>query len=139
MMDYNNSQIALTPCQISIATKYLHNDRSKVRPLLVKDWCAYDSSKTLVVSDSLHIDRHLDLKGDLLIKAGAWVRISCRLHMPKGAKITVEPSGTLELNGCRIHNDCGEAWQGIVLLSNAAETASLIETGTVMLENILTD
>lgn len=139
MMDYNNSQIALTPCQIAIATKYMHNAKSKVRPLLVKDWCTFDGTKTLVVTDSLHIDRHLDLKGDLIVKEGAWLRISCRLHVPAGGKIIVEPNATLELNGCQIHNDCDDTWQGIELLSRGTDTATLVETGTVILENLPQD
>lgn len=136
MMDYNKSQTALTPCQISIATKYLHNPKSKARALLLKDWCTYDKSKSLIVADSLHLDRFADLKGDIVVKSGAHLKISCTVHMPKGAKIIVHPTATIVLNGCTIKNDCGETWGGIELITEGKQTPIVEQLGEVVLEDV---
>jgi len=137
MMDYNNMQMALTPCQIGIATKYMHNIKAKVRPMLEKDWCDYNPEKTLIISqDSIHFNRHADLKGDIIVKRGSKLKISCRVHMPRRGKIIVEPGATLILNGCRIHNDCGESWGGIELQKEGSNEATLIQQGEVVLENL---
>ncbi len=131
MMDYNRSQLVLTPCQIGIANKYMHKVKSKIRPFIEKDWCDYNSDKSLIITDSLHLDRAVDLKGDIIVREDAYLRISCRVHMPKGSLIIVEPGATLELNGSYIHNDCGEYWGGIKLLSRGKKKAALVKLGKV--------
>jgi len=139
MMDYNHSQRALTPCQIGVASKYLHNPRSKVRPLVVKDWCKLDLTKSLIVKRDLHLDRHADLKGDIIVKSGATLRLSCIINMPRDSKIIVEAGATLELNGCRIQNDCGDSWYGIELLESGSKKATLATLGNPELKDVISE
>lgn len=136
MMDYNNSQLALTPCQIGIATKNLHTEGSIIRPLLVKDWCRKEGDKLLVVRDSLHIDRAIDAKGDIMVGERGTLMLSCRVHMPTGSSIKVAPGGHLILNGCKIHNDCGEQWEGIQLIDLGDKKAKLTSYGDVTIEGV---
>ena len=139
MMDYNRIQAALTPCQVGIATYNLHSERSTIRKLLVKDWCDIDHSKPLLVTDSLHIDRAVDLKGNIIVSAGAVLKISCRVHMPANAKIMVAAGGKLILNGCKLHNDCGEQWGGIELIHKGNKKAVLESYGRVTISDTASD
>lgn len=126
MMDYNNVQMAITPCQIGIMHRSLSVKGKDTRGLLYEDYCFYDEDETLVVKDELHIDRELDMYGDIIVKKKGYLTLSCRLHMPAGASIIVKPGGTLELNGATIHNDCGEQWEGIKLIKKGKKEGQLI-------------
>ena len=137
MMDYNNQQIAITPCQIGVVKKNIHRETSKARKLIVKDWCDYNSAKSLIIKEDTQLDRAIDMKGDIIIEEGKTLRLSCRVHMPKGGKIIVGPNATLLLNGCKIHNDCGELWGGIEVQSKGSDSVGKIEyLGKVKLENL---
>lgn len=136
VMDYNNEQMAITPCQIGTVKKYMHSENNKVRNLIVKDWCTYDPSKNLIISEDVQLDRAIDMKGDIIIEEGKTLRLSCRLHMPKGGKIIVHPNATLILNGCKIHNDCGENWGGIDVLSKGKKKGKIEYLGKVTIENL---
>ncbi len=139
MMDYNNQQIAITPCQIGMMKRTMHRESSKARKLLVKDWCEYDPSKNLVISEDVELDRAVDMKGDIIIEEGKSLRLSCRVHMPKGGKIIVNPGATLILNGCKLHNDCGEQWGGIEVLSKGDNTGKIEYLGKVTIEGLEED
>jgi hypothetical protein len=139
MMDYNNQQIAISPCQIGVVKKNMHRLGGKVRKLVVKDWCDYDSSKNLVIIEDIQLDRAVDMKGDIIIEEGKTLRLSCRVHMPKGGRIIVNPGATLILNSCKIHNDCGETWGGIDVLSKGKVTGKIEYLGNVKLENLKED
>ena len=136
MMDYNNQQIAITPCQIGIVKKNIHRETSKARKLIVKDWCDYDATKNLVINEDIQLDRAIDMKGDIIIAEGGSLRLSCRVHMPKGGKIIVHSDATLILNGCKIHNDCGEQWGGIEVITKGDKTGKIEYLGKVKLENL---
>lgn len=88
----------------------------------MKDWRDYDASKSLTITEDTLLDRAIDMKGDIIIQEGKSLRLSCRVHMPKGGKIIVNPGATLILNGCKLHNDCGETWGGIEVLSLGENT-----------------
>jgi len=61
------------------------------------------------------------------------------VHMPKGGKIIVNPGATLILNGCKIHNDCGETWGGIEVLSKGKKTGKIEYLGKVIIEGLLAE
>jgi len=56
--------------------------------------------------------------------------------MAKGSKIVVKEGATLVLNNCRIHNDCGENWDGITADFSKKYTPKIEIIGDVSLENI---
>ncbi len=113
VMDYNAYQVAMTPCQIGKAQATFANEYSAVRHCLSPVWCTLHEDRTLVVSDSVSWTGARDLEGHLIIAPGGVLRLSCRVSMPPGGRITVQPGAVLLLDGCRLHNACGKTWEGI--------------------------
>ena len=137
MMDYNNIQRALTPCQIGMVMKTMHKENSRVRGLVKKDWCAYNPKKSLIVRDDLELNRAVDMKGDIIVEENVTLRLSCRTHMPAGAKIIVKAGAKLILNGAKIHNDCGQSWAGFEIQTKGTKTGVIEYLGDVKIENLL--
>lgn len=115
MMDYNAYQIALTPCQIGRIQAVFANEKSPVRRCLVPTWCERNPAKDLIIRDSIAWEGARDLEGNLTIAPGGSLRLSCRVSIPSGGRITVQPGGRLWLDGARLHNACGKAWEGIFI------------------------
>lgn len=136
MMDYNNIQRALSPCQIGIVSKTMHKENAKARGLVKKDWCEYNPEKTLVVRKDLELNRAVDMKGDIILEENVTLRLSCRTHMPAGAKIIVKPGAKLILNGAKIHNDCGETWGGFDVQSKGNKQGTIEYFGNVKIEDL---
>jgi len=114
VMDYNTYRNAWSPCQIGIAHHTLTMGQNK-KDILVDDWCRYNPKKTITIASGEDIEWNSckDLLGDIIIETDAKLTIRCRTSLPKGAKIIVMPKGKLYLDGARLHNDCGDKWQGI--------------------------
>ena len=115
MMDYNAYQIALSPCQIGKMHYTFSNERSAIRRCLLPTWCTLQKDRELVIADTVAWTGARDLEGHLTIAPGGVLRLTCRLSMPPGGQITVQPGGRLVLDGCRLHNDCGRTWRGIFI------------------------
>ena len=112
-MDYNNSQMAITPCQLGIIHSKFSKENSLQRKLLVKDWCHLDTSSVINIYDTQEWNGSKDLNYSIRIHEGGSLAINCRIAMPKDGKITVDPGAKLILQGAKIHNDCGQQWKGI--------------------------
>lgn len=117
MMDYNAYQIAQTPCQIARIQAGFANERSLVRKCLLPVWCTRNPARDLIIRDSVNWTGARDLEGNLTIAPGAVLEIHCRVSMPAGSSITVQPGGRLRLDGARLHNACGQSWNGIFVQS----------------------
>ena len=113
MMDYNAYQLALTPCQIGRAQATFANEKSPVRRCLIPNWCTLRDDRAVVITDSVSWSGARDLEGHLTVAPGGVLRLSCRLSLPPGSRISVQPGGRLWLDGCRLHNACGKTWDGI--------------------------
>ncbi len=135
VMDYNAWQLAWTPCQIGRVHEAMSELNARQRQLLVPTWCDLDESKTLVIRDSIHWQGAKDVTTNIVVASGGILRLSCRLALPKGASITVEPGGKLILNEAHLHNDCGETWQGIVLQTKGKIKGEVQWIGNVKMEN----
>ncbi|MEP7320904.1 MAG: hypothetical protein ABI761_03255 [Saprospiraceae bacterium] len=138
MMDYNAFQSALSPCQVGLLHKNLSNTENPVRTLLIKTWCRYDPFKKITIKDTITWYGARDLEGDVEILNGASLRIKCRVSMPQGSVIRVHPGGTLILDDCRLHNDCGQLWRGIEILKIKKTEGKVIKVGVPILENLVT-
>lgn len=136
MMDYNAFQQALTPCQIGKIHRNLSRLSSRQRKLLVRTWCDLEEKKTIHIRDSVTWKGAKDLEGNLIIEDGGVLQIHCRVSLPKAAKITVQPKGTLILSNAWLHNDCGEEWQGIEIQSKGKHKGSVVFEGNPRLENL---
>lgn len=113
MMDYNAYQIAQTPCQIGRVQAAFANEKNPVRKCLVPTWCRRNPARDMVIRDSVVWLGARDLEGNLSIAAGGALHIRCRVSVPEGGRITVQPGGRLWLDGARLHNACGQPWEGI--------------------------
>jgi len=60
--------------------------------------------------------------GNIIIKNGASLTVTCELKMPQNAKIIVEPGGKLIVDGGTIWNSCGSFWGGIEVRSNTVNS-----------------
>ena len=135
MMDYNNSQMAITPCQLGIIHRNFSREGSLQRKLLEKNWCVKDSSLTILIDSEQHWKGHRDVHHDININPGGKLFLYCRLSMPGGSKITVQPGGELHLMGTRLHSDCGHGWYGIEIIEGGNIKGKVYYSGDVIIED----
>ncbi|HPN72209.1 MAG TPA: hypothetical protein PLZ32_21945, partial [Saprospiraceae bacterium] len=136
LMDYNNSQMALTPCQIGRVRKIMSDEKTFQRKLLRPDWCIPKENLTLEVHDTLIFKGARDFTGNIVVKSGAYLHLCCRVSMPEGSTITVEPGATLVLDHIKINNSCGFKWQGIKVGKKGRKVGKVIEIGNVQIANV---
>lgn len=118
VMDYNNSQMAYTPCQLGKIHKGFNRLGSKTRGLIYDDWCSPISTRPIVITSRVDWKGDRDLRKDIIIKEGGRLDLHCRLSMAAGRKIIVEEGGALHLHSfSRLHNSCGDQWGGIEILT----------------------
>jgi len=135
VMDYNAYQSAWSPCQIGKIHYALSREEHKSRRFLEPNWCELHPDRNIAVRDSIHWKGAKDLEGNLRILPGGVLKISCRVSLPRNAKIVVEPGGTLILDQCRLHNACGDTWQGIEIRQKGPEKGKVLVIGTPSVEN----
>ncbi|WP_235296663.1 M43 family zinc metalloprotease [Portibacter marinus] len=136
MMDYNNAQNAVTPCQIGKMRMQMANLNSRQRDLLDKKWCELDTLRNVIINKPVHWTGAKDLRGNIIIQEGGSLMVSCRLSMPPSSEIRVEPGGELILNEARIYNDCNLQWKGIVVVKEGRNQGKVYRRGAVKLENV---
>ena len=136
VMDYNAMQHAWTPCQIGKVHLRMSRETTRPRKFLAPNWCTLDEEKHIIIQDSIDWNCMKDLEGHLTIASGGTLTMRCRTSLPKDAKITVHPGGTLILDGARLHNACGDTWQGIELQKMGKEKGKVIYIGDASIENV---
>jgi len=136
-MDYNNSQMAITPCQMGIVRKNIADLNARQRKMIIPDWCNLDASQTIYIRENTKWLGNKDLHHDVVVKSGKTLEICCRISFPKDARLIVEPGAKLVLNNTHLHNTCGDTWLGIEIVK-AGEKEGLVEyIGDVKIENVL--
>lgn len=136
VMDYNNSQMAFTPCQLGVVHRGFAKLGSKTRKFLVPTWCQLDESKDIVIDGEVHWYGARDLGHNVIVNTGATLHIHCRTSFPKAGQLMVQPGATLVLDQAHLHNDCGDQWKGISLMKSGSKKAKLITYGDVKIENV---
>ena len=137
LMDYNKWQHAWTPCQIGKIHLNMSRLTSRVRNLMVPDWCTMDPAQTIYISDTVVWNGAKDLAGDLIIEDGGKLTINCRLSMPENGVIRVYPRGELILHDAHLHQSCNRSWQGIEVMRKGAQAGTVYHIGSSRLEQIL--
>lgn len=133
LMDYNNDQRAITPCQLGIYHRTIHDIKSKQRKLVVERWCNYEPDNPIIITEPTHWIGNKDLSRDIIVESGARLTLSCRISMAESAKIIVKDGGHLILDNVRLHNDCGQLWGGIEVPKSIEKSISY--RGTNIIEN----
>jgi len=105
--------------------------------LVIKNWCKLDTSEVIRIKDNDIWGGALDLSYNVVVEAGASLEIKCRVSMPEGSSITVEPGGELILDRSRLHSDCGNSWEGIKLRHTKQDSARIVFKGEVLIEDVL--
>ena len=136
VMDYNAHQFAYTPCQIGKVHANISRESGRSRKLVIPTWCSLDESKTIYITDSVTWSGAKDLEGNLVIEDGGHLKVNCRLSIPEGGSITVAPQGTLELLNARVHNACGDQWQGIKVNKRGKTEGKVINLAGSKIENV---
>ncbi len=139
VMDYNSRQSSWTPCQIGRIQRNFTNQISRSRRILIPKWCTLNEDRNITITDSIHWKGAKDLEGNIIIKKGGVLKITCRISLPKNAKITVKAGGILILNQCRLHNACGHQWKGIEVEKLGDEVGTVITKGNVKFENMVNE
>ena len=117
LMDYNSSQMAISPCQLGIIHKNIAKLGGEKRAVVRHDWCRYDETKSIRITQDQIWNGSKDLYGDVIIEAGITLEITGRISLPERGKIIIGKKGRLILNDCLLHNACNESWGGIVCFS----------------------
>jgi len=137
MMDYNNTQSALTPCQLGIVNYNFSRLGSPQRKYLIPTWCDYKADSTIdIYANNVEWNSAKDLEGDIIVQNGGRLTIRCRVSLPEGARIIIKPKGTLVLDGAHLTNLCNQQWEGIERWGNAKDTGSLVIYATPTIDNV---
>lgn len=134
MMDYNQCECALSPCQIGTIQRNLANLNYKARKLLEPNWCEIHHDRDIYIRDTVLWESAKDLEGELIIEPGGSLKISCRLSLPENAAIYVKAGGELILDNCTIHNACDKNWKGIRIQEINKEKGKVVYIGTPKVE-----
>ncbi len=137
VMDYNMFRNAWTPCQLGIVHRNLTMQNQRQRKMLVKNWCDLDEEKNVLISSDEIWQREVDLFGHLIIEANATLTLTCRVSLPRDAKILIQPGGTLILERTAIlNNDCGDMWDGIIIQEKGGIKGKVKYYGKPRIENV---
>ncbi len=138
MMDYNNCQCALSPCQLAKIHYNFARDNTSQRKILKPVWCDYQPDKSVTIGWGQQFvwNSAKDLEGDLIINNGAELTIQCNVSLPAGAKVIVKPKGTLILEGGKITNRCGDLWEGIEVWKNKKSEGKVVYSGNAEMEHL---
>jgi len=138
LMDYNSSQMSITPCQLGIIHRNFTRLDSRQRKVIKKQWCHLDQSKTIIVDEDVHWAGAKDIRNDVIVTKGTTLLISNRISFPRFGKIKIEPGATLILQNARLHNSCGETWAGIKIVTKGNKKGKLVNLGNSSIEDVET-
>lgn len=139
VMDYNAWQNAFTPCQIGTIQFNFSQLGSVSRSYCKTTWCNYDPQKTVYIfsGDSIVWTGAKDFEGDIVISNNAVLTVKCRLSLPEGASIILNPKARLIIDGGTVTNTCGMHWNGIQIKQSKKNEGTVTIVNGGKLENVL--
>ncbi len=128
VMEYANLRNSLSGCQVRemYTTLMTKNLRSSI---ICED--ALDFALNVVENETWNVN--MRVLGDVIIKNGGTLTITCEVHMSPKGKIIVERGGKLIIDGGLITTDCEERWNGIVVEGDVFNRQ--LNSGIVELKN----
>lgn len=137
LMDYNASQMAITPCQLGKIHRNFAKLGSRQRKLLIAKWCELQPEQDIIIDHDREWLAAKDIRHNVIVKSDRTLTIHCRVSMPAGSSIILEPGAKLILYDALLHNSCGDAWLGVELQSKGDHKSSVIMYGDSQIENVL--
>ncbi|MFN0035180.1 MAG: right-handed parallel beta-helix repeat-containing protein [Saprospiraceae bacterium] len=120
--------LSLTGCQV----------REMYQTLMTKNLRKYvicedrlDFNLTVDTDETWRINTRIF--GDVVVKNGATLTITCQVHMSPKGEIVVERGGKLVVDGGLITGDCSDNWKGVVVEGDVPGKQS--QSGKVVLKN----
>ena len=95
--------------------------------------CMFSSLQSVEVTGSNElwdVDRHI--QGDLVVKAGAFLKITSEVTFTSGGTFIIEPGGKVSLEGGVLTNKCGGLWKGIRVNGNKGMTQTSANQGILI-------
>jgi hypothetical protein len=133
VMSYSVDKSYLSPQQVG----HIHQ-------LLTGSWrgkllesCFYDPSLTISVNNGQinTWDWGKTIGGDLIISNNSTLIVKCKISMPEGGKVIVQPGSRLIIDGGSFVNNCDGMWEGIEVWGNANLAQNFTNQGVVELKN----
>ncbi len=84
--------------------------------------CPYNPDNVFEIAGDELIDFDFTWFGDIVVRSGGTLAITCTVRMPDNARIIVERGARLIMQGGRITSACGGRWRGIQVLGNSERT-----------------
>lgn len=135
MMDYNGSQMAITPCQLGKMHKNIARLNSLQRDITQDDWCRYIPNNPIVIKSDLVVNGARDLNRDVIVESGVTLTLKCRMSLAKSSRITVQSGAKLILDYAQLHNSCGDQWYGIEVQKENGVSGEVVYLGSTTIEN----
>jgi len=132
---------SMSYCQIQRAIwnvwnypNYSYNSSSNINQCATYfDPCG--NNHTSIIKDNQLLNYDFEAYGDIIIKKGGSLTITCKLEMPADAQIIVEPGGKLIVDEGTITSTCGDFWRGIEVKGNAV-SSQYFSNGTLAYLNV---
>jgi hypothetical protein len=115
LMDYNNNQMAITPCQIGKMRQVLAQEGNFQRQLLDFDFCKISKKEDIIIKNKVRWTGERDIDRSITVKKGGVLHLCCRLSLPENGYVKVEKGGELVLEDVKIHNACGYEIVGVTV------------------------
>jgi hypothetical protein len=123
-----NSKVALTSCQLTTIFQSLVTLSSR-NAIVCEN--AIQHSISVTVNETWK--NNLRILGDVVVKNGATLTITCEVHMSPNGKFVVERGGILVVDGGLLTGYCNDNWRGIVVEGDVPGEQAM--SGKVILKN----
>lgn len=115
----NNSSSADRTCFMLKQLALVHKNLCTTVLRNYIEGCPYRSDNVFEITGDELIDFDFTWFGDIVVRSGGTLTITCTVRMPDNARIIVERGARLIMQGGRITNACGGKWGGIQVLGNS--------------------
>ncbi len=124
-----NYQANWENCQIGLARMDLITKLPKY--INRNHLCTYNPDATINIASGENIlwNSTRYLQGDVIVKSGGTLTITCKVGMAKGARFVVESNAKLIIDGGWITNVCEESWYGIEVLGKFNRPQYMLSNG----------
>lgn len=107
-------KLNLTGCQLRKVFQAFYTKTSRTAII-----CEDALESDLIVDQNEIWSNNLRILGNVIVKNGYTLTVTCEVHMSPGGRIIVERGGRLVVDGGLLTGDCQQYWKGIVVEGDA--------------------